>query len=106
MIVNVTLTLVGEGRECFFEGKMHHCLPLFVNIDQMTNLNLPLGEGENWTTVVNLWDDNIQRFGALQKKVGDLLTIDVRPYYKHGTLDRNTCYAAVSNRMVWPDENA
>ena len=104
MIVNVTLTHVGESRKCYFEGQYHYCLSLFVNIDQMANLDMPLGEGENWTTLVNLWDDNIQRFGALHKKVGDLLTIDVRPYYKHSTLDRNVCYAAVTNRFVWPEE--
>ena len=78
MLVNVVLLKVGAVEKSFFEGKYHYCLPLYVGIDQMTNQNIEFGEKEQWTTVVKVWDDDIQRFGAMKKSLGDLLTVDIR----------------------------
>ena len=100
MITNVTLSLITEPRTVTFDGMDHKAQDIFVHAGMGTDINNPQAP-EPWTTVLTLWDEDIERFKALGLAVDSAFQIDIIPGYRRDRNRPDVCYKDLKTRMVW-----
>ena len=97
MKIPVTLSLIADQRTVMIGPEEHHVMDLWVKAAEDT--------GDAWTTLVSLWDDNIERFQALGKQLDDPLVIDAQLGYRRDRYRSDVFYKELKTTLVWPEES-